>query len=308
MVYELEGPIYEPFEPINAPMDTLGNFYVDMNEYVPEKRDYHYAHAIRHASPLNAPQYALPKIITQDYLETPPGFASANSSHSTSPISPVTPSLESGHGANVQQRIVSPITTTAVSHQSLQFLSHHFQIEETGNAQYGCGPHFPVPELSFTSPSAHSFNQHEPSSKDYAYNSLRFSPDDDLAVEDPTHDPTSDQAPVVANSFGASQDDTWDTSEIDKTYTGEIDPPAYSFRAFPEPFSITDSCDVPQSSDYCEKSTETEHDYPYLDDSFQQGIHGFRTYTNEEAQNCEVPATYRSTKKCNICGKEFTGQ
>jgi len=304
-VYELESPIYEPIEATNAQMDTLGNFYVDMSEYTPEKRDYHYAHAIRHASPLAAPLYSLPKIITQDYLETPPGFASANSSHSTSPISPVTPSLER---ANAQQHIVSPVTTTAVSHQSLQFLSDDFRIEESGYAQYHGGLHFPVPELSFTPPSAQPFSQHEPASKDWAYNKLRSSSKDDYAVEDPAQDPLFEQAPVVANLFEASQDDTWDTSEIYRTDTGEIDPPAYSFREFPEPFDITNSCDVPQSSDCCEKSTEIEHDYPYLEHSFQQGIHGFHIYTNEETQNREVPPTCRSTKRCNICGKEFTGQ
>ncbi|EAT85371.1 hypothetical protein SNOG_06720 [Parastagonospora nodorum SN15] len=306
-VYELESPIYEPFEPTDASMDTLGNIYIDMNGYMPEKRDYGYEHAISHALPLAAPHYTLPKIITQDYLETPPGFASANSSHSTSPISPVTPSLESGHGANAQHHIVSPIATTAVSHQSHQFLSDHFQIEEIGYAQYHSGPHFPVPGLSFTSPTAQPFDQHEPSSKDCVYSSLLFSSNDDLAAEDPTQDPPSDQEPVVANLFEVSQDDTWDTSEIYKTDTQEIDPPAYSFRDFLQPFNLTDTCAVPQSSDHSEKSTVPEQDYSYLGDSLQQDTHGFHIYTNDEVRNRELPSTSRSAKRCNICGKEFTG-
>jgi hypothetical protein len=309
-VYELESTTFGGFDPRDIQMNISDNAF-DTNKSSFGKWNTPSVYTMRQASPLAAPHYSLPRIITQEHYETPPSLASANSSHNPSPISPVTPSIETRHGVSAHQHIVSPIAAPPTSHQPFQHATERSPIEKHFHGQNQGGLYFPEPISSFASPTSHFLNHSKPIPKDGAYDDRLLSCGSGLVANNWTSYPQFDPIPLSAGSSETMDDLLWDTNEC---YTEDVDPPAYTFQTFSEPVSGVDGCAIPQSFDSYEKSGTSEHDFSHSVDSLQQettDLHLYITgaiHRRGAIRGRALPAACWPAKRCNICGSEFTGQ
>jgi hypothetical protein len=313
-VYELESEMAENFNARDLLIFTTDVTCSDTYKSTFGKWSTHSVHATRQASPLVAPQCILPRIVTDEYVDTPPSLASATSSHNTSPISPVTPGLETAHCVNAQLQIVSPIAVTTTSYPSVRESFEKSSAEEHGLKKHKGVLFFSEPELSFMPPPGQFSEQNEPMPRDFDFYGLHFSSNCGLMVENFALYPPFGPMPLSASPFEARHKNPWDTSEFHPTGTADTNPPAYSFQNYSESLNGINDCAIPQPFTVHEKSAAPEHDFTFSAGSLQPDVTATHVYTSGAVsrrgavRGRVIPAVHWSTKRCDICGNEFTGQ
>jgi hypothetical protein len=125
-VYELESDLPMPFGSQYSYMDPVGYAHSGKGDTPAFHGRMHPAFA-----PVPTPA-SLPRLQTEEHLNGLPSLVSANSSHTPSPVSPVTPSLQTARSGSEaeQQADVSPITATGPPYQPAPPLLQQSDIEE----------------------------------------------------------------------------------------------------------------------------------------------------------------------------------
>jgi hypothetical protein len=146
-VYELESDTTMIFGSQDSPPAPVEYTHLDKQFHLGFHGTMHEAFA-----PVATPASLL-RLRTEQYLNIPPSLLSANNSQTPSPVSPVTPSLETAHNTEREHHVnVSPISVTASSYQPVSVLLQ--QPDEHEYAYSHNGLYHSEPESSFASTQA----------------------------------------------------------------------------------------------------------------------------------------------------------
>jgi hypothetical protein len=278
-VYELDSdrPIIDGYQ--HPPMDSVGYYHFDKQQgYAP--------HRIKHQAfaPVLAPA-PLPRLRTDESLNVVPSLVRASNSHTPSPVSPVTPSLQTTGCAEVEQQAdVSPISVRVLQYQPAQLLSQQYGANEYALQYASNGLSYPGTESAFPFTQAENFLCSRPM-RQYCKHDVHHNAHFTLSSALPAHVVGSNRhfnrQSVVPGNLGWNSGVSWNDTvshfmmnSINSTaQTNDVICSDACFEAHTTAGQSNEDADVPNS--------ETGDDR-----------HAFR-YPRE---------------RCNICGGAFTGK
>jgi hypothetical protein len=257
----------------------------------------------------------LRRLQTVESLNVVPSLVSANNSHTPSPVSPVTPSLEVTRSVLAEQQAdVSPIPGTTLPYQSAPLLLQQPEINEYA-------PHYSQ-EVSYYSEPASPFGSVQVDSFSYIKPMLDYWQNNDHHVSYFSRDPAqpvqsvatyqqTDQVSAVSGFSGWSSgvgrnkmvSHTMRTDRTDLASSWQ-----QNILSASSPVDIRAIYRPPNSSETPAQTGRVNHSPDRLD------ARTTATQSNDETsvRNWESAKSRRTPpypkEKCNVCGKEFTGK
>jgi hypothetical protein len=266
-------------------------------------------HETKHQAfaPVTTPA-SLSRLQTEEHMSISPSLVSANNSHTQSPVSPVTPSLETARGTEIKQPVdVSPISVTALPYQPFPLLLQQPHID--GYAYSHNGLYYSEPESSFSS------TQAEPSlysSKERHWNHENY-PRLTLSPESESFEYIQEE-PISLACLGSSilgSEVPWSSTDHQSMRTERIDhtPGWYQYPSLrTDVIEISamhrhwDGSDAPPATKEIDRFDTCFHEHttstPLKEDACAHA---------REANNVGHAPRY-PREKCNLCEREFTGK
>jgi hypothetical protein len=278
-VYELDSdrPIIDGFQ--HPPMDSVGYYHFDKQQgYAP--------HGLKRQAfaPVPAPA-PLPRLRTDESLNLVPSLARANNSHTPSPVSPVTPSLQTTDCAEVEQQAdVSPISVSALQYQPAQLLLQQYGANEFAPQYASNGLSYSGTESAFPFTQAENFLCSKPLLR-YCKHDIHHNTHFTSSLAIPAHVVGSnrhfDRGSAVPGNLGWSSGVSWNDTESHFTMNS---------------INITAQTNDVICSDTCFNAHTTA------------GQSNKDAYVPKPETGDDRHAFRHPRERCNICGGEFTGK
>jgi hypothetical protein len=308
-LHELEGSSPMSLNSQNSFMDSVGFFHFHQRRESSSCGMVHQAFAPVPASA------SLPRLQIDEPLNGLPSLISADSSHTPSPVSPVTPSLGTTHHAEVVQHAnVSPISVTTLSYQPVPPPLQQPGINEFVPYSSQEAPYCPIPQSPFGPAEAKPFSYAKPILGFWEHDdhhASNFTPDLKISMHDVAQYQHIDPVSTVPEFSGWRSEVRQNEMVFHMTgteRTGRASSWHRNLRSANVPVEYHETYPNLNPFDATAQTDEIDHSASCFHvPTIAAQSNSEASVRNQEFTNVRLAPQY-PRERCNICGGEFTGK